>query len=504
MEQENSQVKVAMYTIERKNAEKKWEDTVTFWKESDNTFIRTALDGQTGDKIETTCTKDEVIKTMSDLDKLVQQYKKLNLDGYKIILPLNKNLLQEEKKNMDNLPAENETMAATNPENEKDKIEWVTISLSEKQILKNPVHNEKNGKDYLRIIAPNGGIIFYPADGLKKNSKNNRISFTRPKGTELPIKYGVKNEQTGEWDNKTHIVTIEDLKDMYDAELQSLKEQRQLEQDNGTSTFVNFTVPTSWGQEFTGKSDEKKYVSISFPIMENDAMNYYSFILSAEQFKASDREPGMSYFGFPRKRQDSETDFTVKLVHNYRKDDGDYGQIEKIVTSTELKGFVDAAVKAHEVSKNFVGIEISEKLIHPFEAKDKKEFISVSVPVMYDVEGKPEYWQIVVTPDRIRESQKDGMVYLSLFKQNKDGEIWVHVAKHSELNPETNQYDTQEMKFTSEEIITCFRKSKENFYDKLNSSQRTMQDDINESRKNDNSEPEQSTATQRKAHRQGR
>lgn len=359
----------------------------------------------------------------------------------------------------------------------EEKLEFVTISLSKKQINMDPIHNEKNGKDYLRIIAPNGGTIFYPASGIKMDPNNeNRVSFSRPKGTELTIHYGVKNEETGLWDNKSHVVTIDDLKEMYAEEIQSFIEQHQIEQQNGTSAFVDFTVPTSWGRKFEGKTDAKQYVSISVPIKETDeTRNYYSFVLPADRFKSSQKQEGMSYFGFPRMQKDNpDQDFTIIMKRSVLGGDGKYSEVERKVTSTELKGYVDDAMK----SLNFIGIEISQKLVRPFTAKSSgQELVSVSVPIPAADRQSTEFWQIVLPPDRIRESKKEGLVYLSLFKKNMNNEDWTYKATLSVKN-EGDTYDVKEKIFTSEEIIGFFKASREAYRAQQKDNQRTLQDEI--------------------------
>lgn len=352
-----------------------------------------------------------------------------------------------------------------------EKMEFVKISLSKKQINMEPIHNEKNGKDYLRIIAPNGGTIFYPASGIKTDPDNEkRVFFSRPKGTEITIHYGVKNEETGEWDNKSHVVTVEDLKEMYAEEIQSLIEQHQIEQQNGTSAFVDFTVPTSWGRKFEGKTDGKQYVSISIPIKEEDhTRNYYSFILPADRFKLSQKQEGMSYFGFPRLQKDNpDQGYTIVLKRSVLGEDGKYSEAERKVTSTELKGYVDDAMK----SMNYIGIDISQKLVRPFVAKSGKELVSVSVPIRAAEQQNTEFWQIVLPPDRIRESKKEGLVYLSLFRKNKDGGNCTYKATCSVKN-EDGTYDVKEKSFTSEEVVGFFKASRQEYLEEQKNNQRT-------------------------------
>ncbi len=109
--------------------------------------------------------------------------------------------------------------------------------------------------------------------------------------------------------------------------------------------FVNMTVPTSWGRAFEGK-DGRNYVSISVPINEGEENKYYSFIISADRFRTSDKEQGMSYFGFPKYYKDDENElYTIQLKRSERQEDGSYENVVKTINSEELKEAVDTAKK---------------------------------------------------------------------------------------------------------------------------------------------------------------
>lgn len=105
------------------------------------------------------------------------------------------------------------------------------------------------------------------------------------------------------------------------------------------------TVPTEWGKVFHGNNG-KDYVSISIPVPENgDNFKYYSFIIPSERFRESDRQPGNSYFGFPKLKKGSEEEYTIQLKRSEKQEDGSYIDVKKEISSAELKGHVEAALK---------------------------------------------------------------------------------------------------------------------------------------------------------------
>lgn len=237
-----------------------------------------------------------------------------------------------------------------NREEPEKKLKFVTIELSRKQVdFAHPKTSEKNGKDYVRVIAPGGGTFFYPAESLKDKKDNpNRVYFSRPEGTEITVYYSRRREGVPDdapnkekYDNTSRIVKIEDLKEMYIAERQAFMEKKNAERN----LFVNMTVPTSWGRAFEGK-DGRNYVSISVPINEGEENKYYSFIISEDRFRTSDKEQGMSYFGFPKYYKDDENElYTIQLKRSERQEDGSYENVVKTINSEELKEAVDTAKK---------------------------------------------------------------------------------------------------------------------------------------------------------------
>lgn len=54
---------------------------------------------------------------------------------------------------------------------EEEKIKFVTIELSKKQVdMEHLHHNAKTDKDYARVIAPGNGTFFYPVMSIKEKN----------------------------------------------------------------------------------------------------------------------------------------------------------------------------------------------------------------------------------------------------------------------------------------------------------------------------------------------
>lgn len=383
-------------------------------------------------------------------------------------------------------------------------VSYVTIELSKKQVdTEHPYFNEKNGKKYLRIYAPGGGIIFYPAESLKvKKDDPDRVYFVRPEGAELQINFseridGVPDNAPNEEKYKKYskTVKIEDLKAMYDEEKREYAE---------THGFYNMSVPTEWGKEFT--SDGKKYVSIAIPIPADGRDVYYSFILPEERFKVSEKEAGMSYFGFPKKKKDSpDEDYMIQMKTRERVSDNPAdGYTDKFmdISSSDLKKYVDAAKERNQVKDLFVNATISSKLVRDFTSKEGKKLAGVSVPV-YETEDQLAYYEIVVPEERIRKlPDNENKVTLNLFKNGPDGEPYTFTAKKSVLNPETNDYDSVQVKMTSEEVVKNFEISAARYRENhSNESDRTLADELGEDHTHAEQMPEQNMMPCRHTHR---
>ena len=263
---------------------------------------------------------------------------------------------------------EEKTMERAENRNEAEgtKMQFVTIELSRKQVdLENTRTSGTNGKEYARILAPGHGVFFYPADSLKESKYHeNRLYFSRPEGTELQVYYSKRKEgvpdsapNSEKYERHTETVKIEDLKAAYAAERQAFIDKKNQEREAKNAAFVNMTVPTEWGKVFHGNNG-KDYVSISIPVPENgDNFKYYSFIIPSERFRESDRQPGNSYFGFPKLKKGSEEEYTIQLKRSEKQEDGSYIDVKKEISSAELKGHVEAALKRAAEKEQQTGIK---------------------------------------------------------------------------------------------------------------------------------------------------
>lgn len=365
-----------------------------------------------------------------------------------------------------------------------EKINFVTIELSKNQVdMKNPVWNKKTQKDYLRIFAPEGGVIFYPAKSLKiDKNDSNKVYFTRPEGTMLQVQYSKRKEGVADtapdnekYENTTKSILIEDLKEMFE------ESRRNFMENNG---FVNMLVPTEWGNSFQNDSNQR-FVSISIPIRENEEDIYYSFIIHEENFKESEKVKGMSYFGFPKKYKGSKEepiepiDYMVTLKTSVKQKDGTYKDEFKEMSSIELKKHVDAAVERSKSKDLFFHVEISEKLVRHFDSKDNKKLVAVSVPVYENpTDEKAAFYEIVLPAIRVKNSDRDGVVVVSMFKNGPDGTPYDFVGKKSVPKADGSGYENVTKQMTSEEVQKYFEFSAEKFKEKQQSADRSLADEL--------------------------
>lgn len=344
-------------------------------------------------------------------------------------------------------------------------VEFVTIDLSKKQVDYDSARtNDKNGKTYVRVFAPGGGVFFYPLESLKENKDNqNRVHFTRPVGTEITISVSERNPGAADdapasekYVNSSRVVKIEDLKEMYRQEREAFAESQKQKYEN--SPFVNVTVPTAWGRSFSSENPVREFVSISVPFKEGEKSNYYSFVLPAESFKESTKEEGMSYFGFPRKKKDSDENYMVTLKRGEKQEDGTYKDIIKEISSEEL---VAAIKKAKEMQHSTLEIEVSEKLLRKFNSRDEKPLVSVSVPVYDEKQKKDVFYSIVIPESRVSAAEKEGQKKISI------SEDYEFTAKRSVLDESSGKYNDIELKMSGAEIKKAFEDSKERYAEQM-------------------------------------
>lgn len=376
-----------------------------------------------------------------------------------------------------------------------EKLNYVEIEVSRKMVdMEHTFHSDKTGKDYARIIGPEGSSFSYPVTGLhvRKDDKN-KIYFVRPEGTEIQLRYsqrveGVPDDAPKEekWKTVTKTVTIEDLKEMYAQDRQEYRDRIQnngngeqgREANNQHSDYVNMSVPSDWGYEFESKKGEKM-VSVSISIRENGESAYWSFVMPAQYFKESQKEQGMSFFGFPRENAKGE-DYIVHLRNSEKQEDGNYKEITRDVSSVKLKEYVEAAKERSKVNDRFVNVEISEKLVRTFTSNNGKELAAVSVPVYpTDDAKKAIFYEVVIPADRIKDSSRDGMIRVSMYRLNPDGEPYVFNGRHSVKDMDTGEYKEEVMTFTSEDVADRFRISSEK-YQESRESNRTIADEMND------------------------
>lgn len=223
------------------------------------------------------------------------------------------------------------------------------------------------------------------------------------------------------------------------------------------SQFVNMTLPTDWGKKIV--SNGRKFVSVRIPVKEEDEkFSYYSFIVPEEKLHKSEKQEGMSYFGFPRKVKDNEEqDFMVTLRTSIKQEDGSYKNEDREVSSSQLKEYVEAAKERKAYKDNLISVEISEKLVHYFEGKDNHvEYAKVSVPL------EDEFVGIVVKRTSILTSEREGKVCLSMFKNAKDGKPYTFTATQG-VKQLDGSWENVELKITSQEIVDSFTASREKY-----------------------------------------
>ncbi len=305
--------KIAGYkSIEMNDAGSKFETQVNFFKNGEK-FIwqQIEFDG-TKDKEEVT--KKDVIKTMKDVTSLSE--KQGAATQYVITMPLDMGLLEEKEE-----------------KNTGEKTEWVTVELSRKQVLyeQGVYHNDKTDKDYVRCIIPDGGTFYYPTTSLKvKDSDPNIVTFSRPKGTEIQLRYsklkdGVDMSFPNEekYENTFEMITVEAL-----AERLSKKY-------SNNKTFVGIDISEKLVTNFESH-DGRKFASASVPVYEQDEQATWYEIVVPRNFILDSKQNGKVYLsmfkngidGNPYTYEASRSVFDTTI--------NDYVEVKKTMTSEEV------------------------------------------------------------------------------------------------------------------------------------------------------------------------
>ena len=324
-----------------------------------------------------------------------------------------------------------------------DVQEFVKIELTRNQIFEVERKSEVEEKRF-RCLAPDNGSFYMAAKNLYTyNGDEKHVFFSFPAGTEINISY----PEDGEWKEKK--MSIDDLKAAYDEKKAELREEYKKNSEN----FVTMTVPTEWGIPFKSNKEEP-LVSVKIPTFKGDKMRVYETIIRNKSFKPAD-EKGYSQFSLPKEVTDKNGEtkqYNVTLTRRFK--DGDLWSDEKLNINTE------SFAQIIEVSKErFVGTRISKKSLREFEHEGKKLF-NVSVPVQEA--GNTVFYNIVVSPNHVKQIGMKDYSLLMLYKVNKDKEPYEFTAKRSVKNEEGG-FDTIEKEMTASEVVDEINLARENY-----------------------------------------
>lgn len=351
--------------------------------------------------------------------------------------------------------------------------EYVTFDLSKKQVITDkPYHSEKNGKDYFRVIAPNGGTFLYPADSLKPKADDpDRYTFMRPVDAEVTIRYsekiaGVPDDAPNaeKYANHDEKMTFGELYKLY----QSSKEEYKAARAEQAAQFMRMEVPEDWGRHFETKEESKELVAISVPIREEDnTVNFYQFVVSAELFRSNEQH--LANFSFPISKKDVPgEDYMVNLQRTVLSEDGSRVTVSRQISTSDLADVIEVAKKSAE-SK--VRIEISDKLVRKFTNNEGQLGNDVSIPIYEPNAVEPAFWHIVVPDYRIKhEDNGYGTKKTVLILPDSFEFKATHGVKTDELDPETgkNIYENEERTLTSKDIEDAFEESNRRYEESQN------------------------------------
>lgn len=310
---------------------------------------------------------------------------------------------------------------------ETEEKKMVRIEFSTKQVLsERTMESEKDGHKFVPVMGPCHSTFLCNVDDLKPcEGRDDRVYIEKPEGKKIKLQFYSVNKdipegEAGHFENHSDTWKIEDVKDCLDEEREVLKKiyRDRREKRAEESDFANVTVPDEFGKRFTSDKggEPKDYVSMTVPIKEGDATNRYSFVIPAEQFRKSEYNEGMSYFGFPKTKQGTDEPYMVTLQRRIQNQDGSWGTISREIPGAELAKSIKEYVSGIETEE----VTVSEKLVREFTTKDnERRLFDVSIPILKEGEGGEKFFHAVVPAYRVKESDVEGYVNLELISDYK-------------------------------------------------------------------------------------
>ena len=216
---------------------------------------------------------------------------------------------------------------------EEEKLKFVTIELSKKQVLTDQgvIHSDKTNKDYVRCLIPDGGTFLYPTTSLKvKESDPNVVYFSRPAGTEMQLRYShlkdgvdakdpnIPNKE--KYETRTETVTIEELS----------------ERIKSKGAFIGIDISKKLVTNFNSH-DGREWSAVHVPVYEDGSKdaNFYEIVVDRKRILDSEQENKV-YLSLFVNRPDG-----TPYVHTANRDvlntqTGDYDTVSLEMTSEEV------------------------------------------------------------------------------------------------------------------------------------------------------------------------
>lgn len=230
-----------------------------------------------------------------------------------------------------------------NTEQKDVQVSFVTVSFSEKQILDS--FPGKNGKEYSRILAPNGMTYLHPTEKIRDDQYHEgRKVFFLPEGTEITMSKNVKKPDVPEdapnsikYEKIKAVMKVEELKAAYDSARKDFKEARQKEWEAENNKFVHLEISEKLVKLVPGKNENegKNFARISIPMEENGSTKFYSFLVNERAVRDSDKD-GKKMVGLLKEKEDGQP-FVVKMKYSEKQPDGSYKEFSKEMSSVQLE-----------------------------------------------------------------------------------------------------------------------------------------------------------------------